>query len=101
MTPAPDRKEIVALALEAMAAGRAIVASNVEGNRDVLVDGESALMVPSENPTALASAISRLLADPQLRAKLGKAAETRARRDYSAARMATQYGVLYQEMAQQ
>ncbi len=98
----PSRWEGLPLALlEAMTAGRAIVATNVEGNRDVLVDGESALMVPSENPTALASAISRLLADPQLRAKLGKAAETRARRDYSAARMATQYGVLYEEMAQQ
>lgn len=95
----PSRWEGLPLAmLEAMAAGRAIVATSVEGHRDVLADGESALMVPPENPTALASAISRLLADPQLCRRLGQAAEARARRDYSAQRMASQYALLYEEM---
>ena len=96
----PSRWEGLPLAmLEAMVAGRAIVATSVEGHRDVLADGESALMVPVENPTALASAISRLLADPQLQKRLGQAAEARARREYSAQRMASQYAVLYEEMA--
>ena len=57
--------------LEGMAAGRAIVASAVGGMADVLRQGESGLLVPPHAPAALAEAICALLADAELRSRLG------------------------------
>jgi glycosyltransferase involved in cell wall biosynthesis len=66
--------------LEAMAWGRAIVATAVGGVPDVLSDGEDALIVPPEDPEALARALARLAGDADLRAQLAPAARERARR---------------------
>lgn len=63
--------------LEAMSAGRAIVATAVGGTPELLVDGESGLLVPRHDPAALATAVERLLADPALAARLGAAARAR------------------------
>lgn len=63
--------------LEAMGAGRPVVASRVAGVPDVLVDGCHGLLVPDRDPAALAGAISRLLADRPLAARLGAAARQR------------------------
>lgn len=68
---------------EYMAAGRAIVASDVGQIGDVLEDETSALLVPPEDVEALASAILRLVDDPALRARLGAAARGRAARDHT------------------
>jgi glycosyltransferase involved in cell wall biosynthesis len=59
---------------EYMAAGRPIVASNLPSIREILRDGENALLVPPGNADALAGAIDRLLADPDLSARLARAA---------------------------
>jgi colanic acid/amylovoran biosynthesis glycosyltransferase len=59
---------------EAMAHGRAVVASAVGGLRDLVKDGETGLLVPSGDPKALRAAIDRLLADEDLRRRLGRAA---------------------------
>ena len=56
---------------EAMAHGRAVVATAVGGLPDMVVDGETGVLVPAGDPAALRSAIDRLLADPELRARLG------------------------------
>lgn len=68
--------------LEAMASGCAIVATDVEGNRELLQDGECGLLVPAERPDALAEALERLLADPSERARLADRARARAVREF-------------------
>jgi glycosyltransferase involved in cell wall biosynthesis len=65
--------------LEAMAAGLPVVASDVGGVGDIVVPGETGLLVPAADPDALASALARLLADPELRRRLGAAGRERAR----------------------
>jgi GT2 family glycosyltransferase/glycosyltransferase involved in cell wall biosynthesis len=58
--------------LEAMATGGAVVCTDAHGNRDFCVDGENCLM-PESNPGAVSEAIARLLGDPGLRERLGRA----------------------------
>jgi GT2 family glycosyltransferase len=58
--------------LEAMATGAAVVCTDAHGNRDFCVDGVNCLM-PEPNPGAVSAALARLLADPELRALLGRA----------------------------
>jgi glycosyltransferase involved in cell wall biosynthesis len=63
---------------EYMATGRAIVASHLGQIAEVLTDGESALLVPPDDPEALARAIVRLIDDTSLRVRLGSAARAAA-----------------------
>ncbi|HEX2437632.1 MAG TPA: glycosyltransferase family 4 protein [Methylomirabilota bacterium] len=65
--------------LEAMAARRAVVGTAVGGSPELIVDGESGLLVPRADPGALAAAIARLLDDPALATRLGAAAQARVR----------------------
>jgi glycosyltransferase involved in cell wall biosynthesis len=60
--------------LEAMAAGLPIVATNVPGNRDVLTDGKTGLLVPPCRPYQLAAAMLKLLQNKRLAERLGAAA---------------------------
>lgn len=62
---------------QAMAAGRPIVTADTPGVREVLSDGENAILVPAADPAALAAAMSRLAGDPGLRSRLGAAARER------------------------
>jgi glycosyltransferase involved in cell wall biosynthesis len=59
--------------LEALASGRAVVASAVGGLPDLVRDGETGLLVPPGDSIALAAAVNRLAADEQLRRRLGRA----------------------------
>lgn len=63
--------------LEAMAAGLPVAATRIAGNQDLVVDGETGLMVPSDDAPALAAALARLTADRGLRVRMG--AQGRAR----------------------
>jgi GT2 family glycosyltransferase/glycosyltransferase involved in cell wall biosynthesis len=65
--------------LEAMATGGAVVCTDAHGNRDFCVDGENCLM-PEQNPAAVTEALARLLADPALRERLGRAGVETAQR---------------------
>jgi GT2 family glycosyltransferase/glycosyltransferase involved in cell wall biosynthesis len=58
--------------LEAMATGCAVVCTDAHGNRDFCVDGENCLM-PEPDPDAVSAALARLLGDPGLRERLGRA----------------------------
>ena len=60
--------------LEAAACGRSLIATDAPGCREVVIDDQTGLLVPIENPTALAQAIMRLATSPDLRARYGKAA---------------------------
>ena len=65
-------------AIEAMAAGRPVVASAVGGLPELIADGEHGLLVPPADAAALAAALARCLGDPALRARLGASGRLRA-----------------------
>jgi glycosyltransferase involved in cell wall biosynthesis len=65
---------------EAMASGKAIVSTSVDGCREVLEDGVTAVLVPPANAEALALGLERVLGDEALRAGLGRAALAASRR---------------------
>jgi glycosyltransferase involved in cell wall biosynthesis len=74
----PSRSEGFGLVCaEAMAHGRAVVVTDVGGFRDLVVDGKTGLMVPPRDPGALRAAVERLLADRELRHRLGAASRER------------------------
>jgi glycosyltransferase involved in cell wall biosynthesis len=81
--------------LEAMFAGRAIVASDVGGIPEAVRDGIEGLLVPPGDTAALQSALTRLLTDAHLRERLAAAARTRAQQSYSVGAMAEAYVALY------
>jgi glycosyltransferase involved in cell wall biosynthesis len=56
--------------LEAMAMGKTVVASDVDGTREAVVDMESGCLVPKKNPAQLAATLIKVAEDPALRAKL-------------------------------
>ncbi len=60
------------VAIESLAAAKPVVATAVDGSGEVVVDGETGLMVPPGNPQALSAAVCRLLRDAELRKKLGR-----------------------------
>jgi glycosyltransferase involved in cell wall biosynthesis len=66
-------------AVEAMACGRPVVASAAGGLPEVVIDGETGLLVPAGDVDALRDALRALLSDPTLRRRLGEAARRRAR----------------------
>jgi D-inositol-3-phosphate glycosyltransferase len=77
---APSEREGFGLAAaEAMAFGRPVVAAAGGGLLELVSDGETGLLVPPRDPEALRVAVERLLADPELRERLGQAARARAR----------------------
>ncbi|HEY2575179.1 MAG TPA: glycogen synthase, partial [Streptosporangiaceae bacterium] len=68
--------------LEAMACGAAVVASSVGGIPEVVVDGETGLLVPPSDPEALADALNILVRDGGLAASMGKAGRERAAAEF-------------------
>lgn len=75
----PSTSEGLPMALlEAISRGMAVVATSVGGVPDVVEDEVSALVVPPGDPEPLAAALSRVASDPELRARLGRAARARA-----------------------
>jgi glycosyltransferase involved in cell wall biosynthesis len=76
--PSVYREGLPKSALEAMASGRPLVATDIPGCREAVVHGETGLLVPPGNPPALAAALKTLIDDPALRARYGAAARLRA-----------------------
>lgn len=92
----PSLSEGLPLALlEAMFAGRAIIASSVGGIPEVIRDDVEGLLVPPGDPGPLAVALDRLLGDPSLRDELGSRARARAEDRYSVGAMTDGYEALY------
>jgi L-malate glycosyltransferase len=81
--------------IEAMAAGRPVVATDVGGTPDVVRHEHTGFLVPARAPEALAEALDRLLADGALRAAMGREGRAEAVRRFSAARVVPLVEALY------
>lgn len=81
--------------LEAMAAGLPIVATEIDGTTELLTDGETGVLVPPREPSALAAAVDALLSDPERMAALGRAARAAAYEQFSLRSMVAEFEQLY------
>jgi len=86
------------VAAEAMAVGRPVVASRVGGLPEVVADGETGLLVPPGEPAALADAVERLLAAPDLRSRLGAAGRERVAANFTVEVMTENMIALYRQL---
>jgi glycosyltransferase involved in cell wall biosynthesis len=95
----PSRAEAFGLALiEAMAMGLPTVSSNCDGVLDIVVAGETGLMVPPRDGAPLAAAVGQLLASADLRARLGQAGRARAHALFGEDRMLRRLEELYADL---
>ena len=85
--------------VEAMAAGRAVVATGVGGVPDAVLDGETGVLVSSGDDEALARALDRLLGDHDLRRRMGATATARARTLYHVDTVMAALESLYEDLA--
>jgi glycosyltransferase involved in cell wall biosynthesis len=92
----PSRSEGISLALlEAMASGLPVIATAVGGTPEVTGPGRGGMLVPSEQPAALAEALVAMLADPTLLAREGAAARRRVEQAFSLQGTVAAYAALY------
>lgn len=87
--------------LEAMRAGTPVVLSDVVGNRDVVEDAVSGLLVPPGDPPALAAAVVRVLDEPGLRARLAEAARARVGERFDVRAMGLALAAVYRQVGQE
>lgn len=85
--------------MEAMAAGRAVVASQIGGLPDIVAANETGLLVPPGNANALGEAMQRLLTDIDLRAQMGNAARLRVA-EFQASTVVPRIEQVYQDVLQ-
>ena len=84
--------------LEAMASRLPIVATNVGGNPEVVIDGETGILVPPKDPEKMAEAIIKILQNPELAKNMGQAGRKRVEEKFSLYRMVSEYRSLYEEI---
>lgn len=95
----PTHQEALGTAfIEAAAMGLAAVGTRVDGVPEVVLEGETGLLVPARDSAALAEAIVRLLGDPERRRAMGEAASRYVRERYSVDAMATGMLAVYEKL---
>jgi len=95
----PSRREgLPKTLLEAAACGRPTVATDVPGCREVAIDGRTGLLVPVDDPQALADAIARLAGDAGLRARYGADARKLAEERFAVPLIGRKIVELYRRM---
>lgn len=98
----PSHAEAFGLALiEALAAGKAVIASNNDGVLDIIKDADTGLLVPPRNSAALLQAALRLVRDEKLRQAMGAAGREAAVKYFSVSRMLDQIETLYVDLQNQ
>lgn len=93
--PSIYREGLPKSALEAMAAGKPLVATDIPGCREAVQHGITGFLVPPADPSALARALAALISDPHLREKFGAAARLRAEREFADAVICAQTLLVY------
>jgi phosphatidylinositol alpha-mannosyltransferase len=93
--PALDGESFGVVLLEGMAAGAAVIASDIDGYRTVARQGEEAILVPPGDPDALREALRMLLDDAERRARLVAAGRRRAA-EFSMSRLAERFVEVYE-----
>ncbi len=86
------------VAIEAMAAGIPVVATAVGGTPEVVLHGETGLLVPANNPAAFAGAMATVIADDALRARMGAAGRTRAEESFTVQAMVRRTETIYEQL---
>jgi len=86
-----DRDGLPNVVLEAMASGRAVVASDVGGIASAITNEENGLLVPPGDPVALGQALRRLSQSKALREQLGRNGRRRVERDYEVGRCSERF----------
>jgi glycosyltransferase involved in cell wall biosynthesis len=89
-----EREGLPKSVMEAMAAGKPVVASNVRGNRDLVEHEKTGLLVELGDIGGLAAALERLIAGPELRAGMGRAGAARIK-DYGLEKVLEEMSVIY------
>jgi glycosyltransferase involved in cell wall biosynthesis len=84
--------------LEAMVAGLPVVATRVGGIPEIVIPGETGVLVPPDDADALASALRTLVADPDLCARMGRAGRERALAQFSYEQMITKFEAIFDEV---
>jgi glycosyltransferase involved in cell wall biosynthesis len=85
--------------IEYMAAAKAIVATRVGGVPDLIQDGVHGLLVETQDAEGVASAVARLLSDPDLRARMGEKARKRQQAEFTIDAAVHRLELLYEELA--
>ena len=81
--PSTYREGLPKVVLEAMAAGRPVVATDIPGCREAVIDGQTGYLVPPRTPQALAEALAKLISTPNLRINMGQASRARVVANFS------------------
>jgi glycosyltransferase involved in cell wall biosynthesis len=84
--------------LEAMAAGVPVVATDIPGTRELVVDQQTGFLAPLGHRASFARLTNQLLDDAALRHRLGQAGRERAQRDFGVEKMISSYAKLYREV---
>ncbi|MBO4914279.1 MAG: glycosyltransferase family 4 protein [Oscillospiraceae bacterium] len=99
VTVVPSRAEAFCLtAAESLSMGTPVAAFEVDGVSEVVRDGETGLLAPAQDVSALADAIEKLADDAGLRARLGGNGQKTVRDSFSAERMARQLEAIYEQL---
>jgi glycosyltransferase involved in cell wall biosynthesis len=86
------------VAIEALAAARAVVATSVGGTPEIVVHGETGLLVPADSPARFADALHRSLSDPGLRDRLGARGRKLVEEQFDVRTQITETTNLYREL---
>ena len=97
--PSTYREGLPKSALEALAAGKPLVATDIPGCREAVIDNVTGFLVPPRDPSALAAALAKLIDDPALRARMGQAARLYAEQNFADAIICQKTLLVYGRLA--
>ncbi len=84
--------------LEGMSLATPAIITNIPGNREMIVNGESGYVVPKQDPKAMAKALEKMYEDPDAPKRMGEAAKERIRTRFSAENTIKGYGAFYESL---
>lgn len=99
--PSSEREGLPICVLEAMAARRPVVVTDLGGNRQVIEEGRTGFIVPAADAGALAAGIRRMLEDPEQARAMGEAGRAKVEREFGVSRMVQQTADLYESLLAQ